>query len=36
MIAVPEEFTQSAVDREGEAGAAWLADLPGIVERVQR
>jgi hypothetical protein len=32
MIAMPEEFAQSAVDREREVGAAWLADLPGIVE----
>lgn len=32
MIAMPEEFARSTVDREGEAGAAWLAELPGIVE----
>ncbi|MFJ5294599.1 aminoglycoside phosphotransferase family protein [Streptomyces sp. NPDC088348] len=31
MIAMPEEFAQSTVNREGEAGAAWLAELPGIV-----
>ena len=29
---IPEEFAQSTVAREGEAGAAWLAELPGIVE----
>jgi streptomycin 6-kinase len=34
MIAMPEEFAQSTGDREGEAGAAWLADLPGIVEEL--
>ncbi|MET9535089.1 aminoglycoside phosphotransferase family protein [Streptomyces sp. NPDC006649] len=31
MIAMPEEFAQSTVNREGEAGAAWLTELPGIV-----
>jgi streptomycin 6-kinase len=32
---MPEEFVQSTVDREGEAGAAWLAaKLPGIVEEL--
>jgi streptomycin 6-kinase len=34
MIAMPEEFAQSTVDREGEAGAAWLAELPRIVEEL--
>lgn len=34
MIAIPEEFVQSTVDREGEAGAAWLSELPGIVEEL--
>jgi len=34
MIAMPEEFVRSTVDREGEAGAAWLAELPAIVEEV--
>src|SRR3954470_2875401 len=34
MIAMPQEFAQSTVDREGEAGAAWLAELPGIVEEL--
>ncbi|WP_419992686.1 aminoglycoside phosphotransferase family protein [Streptomyces boninensis] len=34
MIAMPKEFAQSTVDREGEAGAAWLAELPGIVEEL--
>ncbi|MEV6046272.1 aminoglycoside phosphotransferase family protein [Streptomyces xanthochromogenes] len=31
MIAMPEEFARSTVDREGDAGAAWLAELPAIV-----
>ncbi|MFD5315011.1 aminoglycoside phosphotransferase family protein [Streptomyces ardesiacus] len=34
MIAMPEEFARSTVDREGEAGATWLAELPGIVEEL--
>lgn len=34
MIAMPEEFVQSTVDREGEAGATWLAELPGIVDEL--
>ncbi|MGW3956338.1 aminoglycoside phosphotransferase family protein [Streptomyces sp. NPDC004752] len=34
MIGIPEEFARSTVEREGEAGAAWLAELPGIVEEV--
>lgn len=34
MIAMPVEFAQSTVDREGKAGAAWLAELPGIVEEL--
>ncbi|MFB6836923.1 aminoglycoside phosphotransferase family protein [Streptomyces sp. NPDC056361] len=32
MITMPEEFARSTVDREGAAGAAWLSELPGIVE----
>ncbi|WP_037678725.1 aminoglycoside phosphotransferase family protein [Streptomyces griseus] len=31
MIDVPEAFATTTVEREGEAGAAWLAELPGIV-----
>ncbi|MFJ3232519.1 aminoglycoside phosphotransferase family protein [Streptomyces sp. NPDC086787] len=31
MIAVPEEFARCTVEREGERGAAWLAELPGLV-----
>lgn len=34
MIEVPEAFTRSTVDREGESGAAWLAELPGIVDEL--
>ncbi|MFI0937381.1 aminoglycoside phosphotransferase family protein [Streptomyces sp. NPDC021020] len=34
MISIPQEFAQSTFDREGEAGAAWLAALPGIVEEL--
>lgn len=32
MIAVPEAFAEATVEREGEPGAAWLAELPGIVD----
>ncbi|QMU67959.1 aminoglycoside phosphotransferase family protein [Streptacidiphilus sp. P02-A3a] len=32
MIRTPEAFTQATITREGAAGAAWLAELPGIVE----
>jgi len=34
MIALSEEFAQDTVDREGDVGAAWLAELPGIVEEL--
>ncbi|MFI8456592.1 aminoglycoside phosphotransferase family protein [Kitasatospora sp. NPDC085464] len=34
MIAVPEEFARSTVEREGEAGARWLTEVPGIVEEL--
>jgi len=29
---IPEAFARSTVEREGDAGAAWLAELPGIVD----
>lgn len=32
MIDVPEAFVTTTVDREGDAGAAWLAELPDIAE----
>ncbi|MGW0707978.1 aminoglycoside phosphotransferase family protein [Streptomyces sp. NPDC002643] len=31
MIDVPDSFVRTTVGREGEPGAAWLAELPGIV-----
>ncbi|WP_329138837.1 aminoglycoside phosphotransferase family protein [Streptomyces sp. NBC_01476] len=34
MIEVPEGFARSTVEREGEPGAVWLAELPGIVEEL--
>ncbi|MET9962264.1 aminoglycoside phosphotransferase family protein [Streptomyces sp. NPDC006326] len=34
MIATPEAFSRSTIEREGEAGAAWLGELPGIVEEL--
>ncbi|MFF4421774.1 aminoglycoside phosphotransferase family protein [Streptomyces sp. NPDC001549] len=35
MIETPEAFTHCTVEREGAAGAAWLAELPGIVDELQ-
>jgi streptomycin 6-kinase len=29
---IPEAFARTTIDREGEVGAAWLAELPTIVE----
>ncbi|MEV0802151.1 aminoglycoside phosphotransferase family protein [Kribbella sp. NPDC050281] len=29
---IPSAFAQATVDREGEAGAAWLAELPALVD----
>ncbi|MGW2090111.1 aminoglycoside phosphotransferase family protein [Streptomyces sp. NPDC001880] len=34
MIEIPEAFARSTVEREGEPGAAWLAELPGVVEEL--
>ncbi|MBE1581796.1 aminoglycoside phosphotransferase family protein [Nonomuraea angiospora] len=34
MIGIPEAFTRSTVEREGDPGAAWLAELPGIVDEL--
>ncbi|MFI6737528.1 aminoglycoside phosphotransferase family protein [Nonomuraea sp. NPDC050451] len=34
MIGIPEAFARSTVEREGEPGAAWLAELPGIVHEL--
>jgi streptomycin 6-kinase len=34
MFRVPEAFGRSTVEREGERGAAWLAELPSIVEEL--
>ncbi|KAB8197356.1 phosphotransferase [Nonomuraea phyllanthi] len=34
MMVIPGAFAQSTVDREGEPGAAWLAELPAIVEEL--
>ncbi|MFI5805094.1 aminoglycoside phosphotransferase family protein [Streptomyces sp. NPDC051561] len=34
MIAVPEAFAQLTVAREGEAGRAWLATVPGLTEEL--
>ncbi|MEU1600107.1 hypothetical protein ABZ468_46940 [Streptomyces sp. NPDC005708] len=35
MIAMPQEFAQSTIERKGEAGETRLAELPGIVEELQ-
>ncbi|WP_256340363.1 hypothetical protein [Streptomyces sp. 2231.1] len=34
MIAIHKEFAQNTVAREQQAGAAWLAELPGIVQEL--
>ncbi|MFG2988124.1 aminoglycoside phosphotransferase family protein [Streptomyces sp. NPDC048257] len=34
MIGTPEAFARGTVEREGAAGAAWLAELPEIVEEL--
>ncbi|MER5851350.1 aminoglycoside phosphotransferase family protein [Streptomyces sp. NPDC002012] len=34
MFETPEAFARSTIEREGERGAAWLAELPGIVEEL--
>ncbi|MFD9335076.1 aminoglycoside phosphotransferase family protein [Streptomyces sp. NPDC060028] len=36
MIGIPEAFSRSTIEREGEPGAAWLVELPGIVEGLLR
>ncbi|WP_330238933.1 aminoglycoside phosphotransferase family protein [Streptomyces sp. NBC_00525] len=30
MIVIPEEFARTTIAREGDAGAAWLRELPGL------
>lgn len=34
MIGIPEAFARSTIEREGGPGAAWLAELPTIVEEL--
>ncbi|WP_377272208.1 aminoglycoside phosphotransferase family protein [Peterkaempfera sp. SMS 1(5)a] len=34
MISVPQGFARSTVEREGEPGAAWLAQLPRLVDEL--
>lgn len=34
MVVIPEEFARTTVAREGEAGSAWLAELPRLVEEL--
>lgn len=34
MIDVPEAFARTTVEREGESGAAWLEELPGLVDEL--
>ncbi|MGW4958777.1 aminoglycoside phosphotransferase family protein [Nonomuraea sp. NPDC004186] len=34
MIGIPEVFARSTAEREGDPGAAWLAELPGIVDEL--
>jgi streptomycin 6-kinase len=32
VIEIPDAFARATVEREGQPGAAWLAELPGIVD----
>jgi hypothetical protein len=32
MIELPEAFVRITIAREGEPGAAWLAELPALVD----
>ncbi|MDL4820830.1 aminoglycoside phosphotransferase family protein [Actinomadura opuntiae] len=34
VVLVPEAFAQSTVEREGERGAQWIAELPGTVKEL--
>ncbi|MFF3301683.1 aminoglycoside phosphotransferase family protein [Streptomyces sp. NPDC001741] len=34
MMAMPQEFVRNTVDREGECGEAWIAELPDVVEEL--
>jgi streptomycin 6-kinase len=34
MIGIPEAFVRSTVEREGEPGAVWLAELPSMVDEL--
>lgn len=34
MIAVPEQFARSTIEREGEPGAQWLSKLPSIADEL--
>ncbi|GAB3400598.1 aminoglycoside phosphotransferase family protein [Flindersiella endophytica] len=34
MIEVPQVFAREIVDREGDAGARWIASLPGLVDEL--
>jgi hypothetical protein len=34
MIEVPQVFAREIVDRQGEAGARWIASLPALVDEL--
>ncbi|MFJ4502222.1 aminoglycoside phosphotransferase family protein [Streptomyces sp. NPDC088864] len=34
MIVIPEEFARTTIAREGEAGATWLRELPGLAAQL--
>jgi streptomycin 6-kinase len=34
MIEIPAAFSQTTIEREGDRGAAWLSELPAIVEEL--
>lgn len=34
MVEIPEDFARLTIEREGEAGRAWMASLPGLVDEL--
>ncbi|WP_205856991.1 aminoglycoside phosphotransferase family protein, partial [Phytoactinopolyspora endophytica] len=34
MIGIPEAFARGTIEREGESGAAWIAELPRILDEL--
>ncbi|MGY5044827.1 hypothetical protein ACWDE0_04070 [Streptomyces sp. 900105755] len=34
MIGIPEALVRGTIEREGDRGAAWIAELPAIVDEL--